>query len=122
MTFDEARAQFPVLERHAYLNAGSNGPLARATIEAFVEQAQRDLRDGRSGAAYFERMLALREEVRAGLAAVMLKSPANTIGSSDVANSSTNAAARRISASAVSESTCAFATTSVRPVPSTRTA
>ena len=28
MTFEEARAQFPVLERYAYLNAGSNGPLA----------------------------------------------------------------------------------------------
>src|SRR5258708_38224730 len=71
MTFEEARAQFPVLERYAYLNAGSNGPLARTTIEAFVEQAQRDLHEGRSGAAYFERMLVLREEVRSGLAAVL---------------------------------------------------
>lgn len=71
MNFDEARAQFPVLERYAYLNAGSNGPLARATIDAFVEQAQRDLRDGRSSTAYFERMLALRDEVRAGVAAVI---------------------------------------------------
>ena len=49
MTFDEARAQFPVLERYAYLNAGTNGPLARATIDAFVEQARRDLSEGRSG-------------------------------------------------------------------------
>ena len=29
MNFEEARAQFPVLERLAYLNAGSMGPLAR---------------------------------------------------------------------------------------------
>ena len=43
MTFEEARAQFPVLERYAYLNAGTNGPLARATVDALVEQAQRDL-------------------------------------------------------------------------------
>ena len=28
MTFEEARAQFPVFERYAYLNAGTNGPLA----------------------------------------------------------------------------------------------
>ena len=28
VTFEEARAQFPVLERLAYLNAGTNGPLA----------------------------------------------------------------------------------------------
>ena len=38
MTFEEARAQFPVFERLAYLNAGTNGPLARATIEAMVAQ------------------------------------------------------------------------------------
>ena len=39
MTFEEARAQFPVLERFAYLNAGTFGPLARATVEAMVERA-----------------------------------------------------------------------------------
>ena len=31
MTFEEVRAQFPVLERIAYLNAGSMGPLTRAS-------------------------------------------------------------------------------------------
>ena len=51
MTFDEARAQFPVLEKHAYLNAGTNGPLAQATVDALVTTAERDLRDGRSGRA-----------------------------------------------------------------------
>ena len=38
MTFEEARAQFPVLERFAYLQAGSVGPLARATIEAMRDR------------------------------------------------------------------------------------
>jgi L-cysteine/cystine lyase len=71
MSFEEARAQFPVLERFAYLNAGTNGPLARATIDALVEQAQRDLAEGRSSKAYFERMLELREEARHGFAAVL---------------------------------------------------
>jgi L-cysteine/cystine lyase len=71
MTFEEARAQFPVLERYAYLNAGTNGPLARATAEAVIEQTRRDLEHGRSGKAWFERILALREEARAGLAAVL---------------------------------------------------
>ena len=71
MTFDDARAQFPVLEHSAYLNAGTNGPLARATIDALVEQAQRDLEEGRSSKAYFERMLELREEARHGFAAVL---------------------------------------------------
>src|SRR5213079_513306 len=62
MTFDEARAQFPVLRRYAYLNAGSTGPLARATVEAFVGQAECDLVEGRSGKPYVDRMLELREE------------------------------------------------------------
>jgi hypothetical protein len=34
VTFEEARALFPVLERIAYLNAGTFGPLARPTAEA----------------------------------------------------------------------------------------
>ncbi len=76
MTFDEARAQFPVLEKHAYLNAGTNGPLAQATVDALVTTAERDLRDGRSGRALFEEMLALRKDVRQGLAAVIEVDPA----------------------------------------------
>ncbi|HEY4413110.1 MAG TPA: hypothetical protein VGN06_08950, partial [Gaiellaceae bacterium] len=75
MTFDEARAQFPVLERLAYLNAGTNGPLARSTAEAIVEETEADLERGRGGAAYYERMLALRDEVRAGFAAVLGVAP-----------------------------------------------
>ncbi|MDX6486715.1 MAG: L-cysteine/cystine lyase [Gaiellaceae bacterium] len=71
MTFDEARAQFPVLEHTAYLNAGTNGPLARATVEALVAQAEQDLGEGRSGKAYFERMLGLREVARQGFADVL---------------------------------------------------
>jgi L-cysteine/cystine lyase len=71
MTFEEARAQFPVLERYAYLNAGTNGPLARATVETMTEQLRLDLEHGRSGMAWFERILALREEARVGLAAVI---------------------------------------------------
>jgi len=76
MTFEEARAQFPVLERLAYLNAGTNGPLARATVDALVEQAQRDLEDGRNGTTYFERMLELREVARRGFADVLGVDPA----------------------------------------------
>ena len=71
MTIDEARRQFPVFERFAYLNAGTNGPLAQATVDAMVGQAQADLETGRGGAAYFERIVQLRERVRAKLAAVV---------------------------------------------------
>jgi L-cysteine/cystine lyase len=69
MTFEEARAQFPVFERYAYLNAGTNGPLARATVEAMLAQEQADLELGRGGPAYFDRALELRERVRTKLAA-----------------------------------------------------
>jgi L-cysteine/cystine lyase len=71
MSFEEARAQFPVLEHAAYLNAGTNGPLARSTVAAFVEQAESDLAAGRSGSAWIDRVLALRDEARRGLAAVI---------------------------------------------------
>jgi L-cysteine/cystine lyase len=77
MTFAEARAQFPVLERFAYLNAGTNGPLARATAEAVIEETRADLDRGRGGALYYEQMLALRDEVRAGFAAVLDVSPSS---------------------------------------------
>jgi selenocysteine lyase/cysteine desulfurase len=71
VTFDEARAQFPVLDRLAYLNAGSMGPLARATLDAMAARQQADLEQGRSGRPYVEEMLALRDRVRAGLARVI---------------------------------------------------
>ena len=71
MTVDEARTEFPVLERLAYLNAGTNGPLARRTIEAMAAQERADLEGGRGGPAYFERALALRDEIRAKLAAAV---------------------------------------------------
>ncbi len=77
MTFEEARAQFPVLERFAYLNAGTNGPLARSTAEAVIAETRADLERGRGGAAYYEQMLALRDEVRAGFAAVLDVSPSS---------------------------------------------
>jgi len=43
VTFEEARAAFPVLERYAYLNAGSVGPLAQATYDAMVKAGKTEL-------------------------------------------------------------------------------
>ena len=71
MTFDEARAQYTVLAHTAYLNAGSNGPLAQATIEAVVASQRADLERGRSGGEYVERLHELRERVRQQLAALL---------------------------------------------------
>lgn len=68
MTFEEARALFPVLDRVAYLNAGTFGPLAASTARAMAAAAERDLAEGRSGLEYFEHVLALRARVREALA------------------------------------------------------
>jgi L-cysteine/cystine lyase len=71
VTHEEARAQFPVLERFAYLNAGSNGPLARSTVQAVVAEIERDRDEGRSGRSWLERQLERRERARAGIAAAI---------------------------------------------------
>jgi L-cysteine/cystine lyase len=68
VTFEEARAQFPVLERVAYLQAGSVGPLARSTIAAVQELEERGLREGRGSRVQFDRLLELREDLRADVA------------------------------------------------------
>ncbi|MFZ0341794.1 MAG: aminotransferase class V-fold PLP-dependent enzyme, partial [Gaiellaceae bacterium] len=71
MTPDEARAQFPVFERYAYLNAGSAGPLPRAAVETARARLERDLAEGRSGKQYIEELFAARERIRGGIAAVL---------------------------------------------------
>jgi L-cysteine/cystine lyase len=71
VTVEEARAQFPVLERYAYLQAGSVGPMARGTAEAMRSEQEQGLRHGRGGSAEFERLLAEREELRAEVAGVL---------------------------------------------------
>ena len=78
VTFEEARAAFPVLERLAYLNAGTNGPLARATVEAMVAQELVDLAEGRAGVDYYTRTRELRERVREKVAA-LIRVPAENI-------------------------------------------
>lgn len=76
MTHEKARALFPVLESVAYLNAGTFGPLARPVADALNGAVSCDLRRGRSGAAYFEETLVLRDEVRSAFAALVSADPA----------------------------------------------
>jgi len=76
MDFAKARAQFPLLENLAYLNAGSFGPLARATVEAMEERQRRDLELGRSGPDYLSEVMRLRDRVRARVAALVGTEPA----------------------------------------------
>jgi L-cysteine/cystine lyase len=75
VTFEEARAAFPVLGRLAHLNAGTFGPLARSTAEAVAAETRAELERGRGGPAYRDRMLELRATVRATLAAILGVAP-----------------------------------------------
>jgi L-cysteine/cystine lyase len=75
LTFDEVRAEFPVLERLAYLNAGTFGPIARRTAEATATQLERDLAQGRAGQPYYTATAALRRRVRELLAAELSVDP-----------------------------------------------
>jgi L-cysteine/cystine lyase len=75
-SYEDVRAAFPVLERYAYLNAGTNGPLPRVAAEAMIAEQLVDLSEGRGGEPYFSRALAMRDEVRAKLAALFGVEPA----------------------------------------------
>jgi L-cysteine/cystine lyase len=75
MDLKAVRAGLPVLERFAYMNAGTNGPLPRRAAEAISRALERDLLDGRSSKSYFESMLAGRDELRAALAGFLGTSP-----------------------------------------------
>jgi L-cysteine/cystine lyase len=71
MTFEEARAQFPVLERYAYLNAGTFGPMSRAVADAIASEQLRALKEGRINREAFARYLEDRARVREGFARVL---------------------------------------------------
>jgi L-cysteine/cystine lyase len=64
------RAEFPVLARLAYLNAGTDGPLASVAARAATEELQRELEEGRAQ-AHFARRKELTEELRSGYATAL---------------------------------------------------
>jgi L-cysteine/cystine lyase len=68
------RAQFPVLQRIAFLNAGSDGPVPEAAVRAACEQGERELREGRTY-EHFLRRGELEAELRAGYAVLAGATP-----------------------------------------------
>lgn len=71
MDFQAFRSEFPVLEKVAYLNTGTDGPLPRCSTDAATAELERELRDGRSGVAYFGHLGRLAEELREALAQLL---------------------------------------------------
>ena len=65
----DLRAEFPVLERMAYMNAGTDGPVPRYAAERAAERAQWELEHGRAGPEHRGSLDRMREDVRERLAA-----------------------------------------------------
>jgi selenocysteine lyase/cysteine desulfurase len=64
------RAEFPVLADLAYLNSGTCGPMAHATVRAFIEVLDRAAGEGR-GKPYMETRLDHGDRLRAAYAAML---------------------------------------------------
>ena len=64
------RAEFPVLERVAYLNAGTDGPLPAAAVRFARGRARGASSTEGRATAHFERRFALQAALRAGYARV----------------------------------------------------
>lgn len=64
------RAQFPVLEHTAYLNAGTCGPLPGPAVGVATKVLEESARSGR-GAMYFDQMRALATQRRAAYASLL---------------------------------------------------
>lgn len=71
MEAGDFRSEFPVLERVAYLNTGTDGPVPRRAFDAATEQMRRELEEGRSGRAHFDRLIAAISDLRERLAAAL---------------------------------------------------
>ena len=74
---EELRAQFPVLERVAYLNAGTNGPVPRAAIDAAEASLREQLEHGRSSKPWFEHQVERIGQLRERVAALLGATPAD---------------------------------------------
>ena len=64
------RSEFPILERVAYLNAGTDGPVPRAAQEAVARELAAEVDEGRV-MAHFERRFELQDELRSGYAELL---------------------------------------------------
>jgi L-cysteine/cystine lyase len=64
------RAEFPVLDHLAYLNAGTDGPLPAVAVAAATRELEREVAQGRAG-AHFQRRAELASELRSAYARVL---------------------------------------------------
>jgi L-cysteine/cystine lyase len=67
----DLRAEFPIFERLAYLNAGTNGPVPRAALEAATESLRMQVEEGRGDRRVFDVALERLAELRARAAGLL---------------------------------------------------
>jgi selenocysteine lyase/cysteine desulfurase len=70
------RAEFPVLSEHAYLNAGTDGPLPASAVRAAAQELEREAANGRT-TAHFERRGELNGQLRAAYARALGADPSD---------------------------------------------
>jgi selenocysteine lyase/cysteine desulfurase len=68
---DDLRAKFPVFERLAYFNAGSNGPVPQPALDAVDVSLRRQAEEGRGDRAHFEENSRRIDELRARIARLL---------------------------------------------------
>jgi L-cysteine/cystine lyase len=71
------RAEFPVLERVAYLNTGTDGPVPRRAAAAASDELRDELEQGRLGRPFFERLQANAAALRERLGTALGCDPAD---------------------------------------------
>ena len=72
---DTVRSSLPVVQRLAYLNTGTAGPLPGPTIDALAAAAKAEAEEGRIGPEGYLRLFDALTELRAGLAAFVGAEP-----------------------------------------------
>jgi L-cysteine/cystine lyase len=75
VNLEAARAELGVVERVAYLNTGTFGPLPRRSLDAMAAADRLDYERGRTGAWYPAEILELRERLREALARAVAVPP-----------------------------------------------
>jgi L-cysteine/cystine lyase len=68
---EQFRAQFPVFDRVSYLNAGTEGPVPAAAVDAARRRLEFEARNGRSGKAFFEELMAMAQSLRSAYAGLL---------------------------------------------------
>jgi L-cysteine/cystine lyase len=68
---EQLRAEFPLLERVAYLNAGTNGPVPRRAADAAAASLRAQADAGRGGRAFFEATQGRADDLRGDVAPLL---------------------------------------------------